>query len=52
MNQENYVLDALEKVSAWVLPEEGLVDAVNDQAMQMAGINPDEIRECHSNNPR
>jgi hypothetical protein len=32
MNQENYVLDALEKTSAWVLPEEDQVDAVNDQA--------------------
>ena len=45
MNQENQILDALMIVSAWDLPEEELADAVNDQAMLMAGVNPDEIRE-------
>jgi hypothetical protein len=42
---QNYILDALEMVSAWDLPEEDLADAVNDQARLMAGINPDDIRE-------
>jgi hypothetical protein len=32
-------------VSAWEIPDEDLADAVNDQAMLMAGINPDDIRE-------
>jgi len=43
MNIENLILDALEIVSAWDLPEEELADAVNDQAMLMAGVNPDDI---------
>ena len=37
MNIENLILDALEIVSAWDLPEEELADAVNDQARLMAG---------------
>ena len=45
MNIENYILDAIEMVSAWDLPEEDLADAVNDQAMLMAGVNPDDIPE-------
>jgi hypothetical protein len=42
---QNYILDALEIVSAWDLPEEDLADAVNAQARLMAGVNPEEIRE-------
>jgi hypothetical protein len=45
MNIENYILDALEIVGTWDLPEEDFADAVNDQAMLMAGINPDDIPE-------
>ena len=45
MTFENQILDALEIVSAWDLPEEDFADAVNDQAMLMAGVNPDDIRE-------
>jgi hypothetical protein len=45
MNIENIILDALEIVSAWGLPDEDLADAVNDQAMLMAGVNPDDIPE-------
>jgi len=45
MNIENIILDALEIVSAWDLPDEDLADVVNDQAMLMAGVNPDDIRE-------
>ena len=47
MNIENYILDAIEMVSAWDLPEEDLADAINDQARLMAGVNPDELQEHH-----
>jgi len=43
MNYENQILDALMIVSAWDLPEEELADAIIDQAMLMAGVNPDDI---------
>ena len=45
MNYENYILDAIEIVGAWDLPEEDLADAINDQARLMAGVNPDDIPE-------
>ena len=45
MNLEDYILDAIEMVYAWDLPEEDLADAINDQARLMAGINPDELPE-------
>ena len=45
MNQQDYILDALEIVSAWDVPDEDFADAVNDQAMLMAGVNPDDITE-------
>ena len=41
---EDYVLDAIEMVSAWDdVPDEDFADAVNVQAMLMAGVNPDDI---------
>ena len=45
MNTENHILDALEIVSAWDIPEEDFAQTVNDQAMLMAGVNPDDIPE-------
>jgi hypothetical protein len=51
MNYENYILDAIEIVSAWDLPDEDLADAVNDQARIMAGVNPDELWERPSESP-
>ena len=48
MNQENYIMEALEIVGAWDLPDEDFAQAVNDQARLMAGINPDELWEDHS----
>ena len=48
---ENYLLDALDLVSAWDLPEEDLADAVLAQARLMAGILPEEYvvqRDIHS----
>ena len=47
MNIENLILDALEIVSSWDLPEEDFADAVNDQARIMAGVNSDDIQEHH-----
>ena len=40
---QDYVLDALELVLPWDLPDEELAAAVNAQAKLMAGINPEEI---------
>ena len=40
MNQELSILDALEIVTAWDLPDEDLADAVNSQARLMAGVEP------------
>jgi hypothetical protein len=51
MNIENYILDALEIVGTWDLPEEDFADAVNDRAMLMAGVNPDDIRDRHPDSP-
>jgi len=48
MNQENYIMDALEIVSSWDLPDEDFAQAVNDQARLMAGITPDDLWEVHS----
>ena len=45
MNQQDYILDALEIVSAWDVPDEDFADAVNDQARLMAGVDPDDIPE-------
>jgi len=47
MDYEIYILDALEMVMAWDLPDEEFADAVNDQARLMAGINPEEIWESN-----
>ena len=43
MNLENYIIDALEIVSSWDLPEEDFAEAVNDQARLMAGDDHDEF---------
>jgi hypothetical protein len=39
---EDYIHDALEMVSAWDIPDEEFVDAVNAQARLMAGVHPDD----------
>jgi hypothetical protein len=39
---QNQLLDAIEAVSAWDLPEEDFADAVNAQARLMCGIPSDE----------
>ena len=43
MHTEDYILDALENVSARDLPDEDFTQAVNDQAKLMACMNPDEV---------
>lgn len=47
MNKEDYILDALDIVSAWNLPDEDFAQSVNDQAMLMAGVNPDDMPVPH-----
>ena len=46
-SMEDYVLDALEMVMAWELPDEEFADAVNDQARLMAGLSPEDFPERH-----
>jgi hypothetical protein len=48
MHTEDYILDALDMVTAWDLPDEELADAVNAQARLMSGIHPDELLEVHA----
>lgn len=43
MNFQSYLLDAVEAVLTWEIPEEDFAGAVKAQACMMAGINPDEI---------
>ena len=43
----DYIVDALEIVSAWDLPDEEFADAVNAQARLMAGVHPDDFWEEH-----
>jgi hypothetical protein len=45
VKQQDHISEALEIVSAWNIPDEDFADAVNDQAMLMAGVNPDDIPE-------
>jgi hypothetical protein len=51
MHTDDHVLDALELVSAWDIPDEDLADAVNAQARLMAGIHPDDLWEVHADVP-
>ena len=39
---EDYLLDALEIVSAWGLPDDDIADATNAQAHLMSGCCPDD----------
>jgi hypothetical protein len=43
MNTQDYILDAIEIVGTWDLPDEDFADAVNDQARLMAGVNSEDI---------
>ncbi len=43
INFQNCLLDAVDAVLAWDVPESDFADAVKTQACLLAGINPDEI---------
>ncbi len=45
MNFLNFLLDATDEVLTWDIPEEGLADAIKNQACLMSGINPEEITD-------
>jgi hypothetical protein len=45
---EDYILDALDLVSAWIIPDDDFADAVNAQARLMAGVNPEEFWGGHA----
>ena len=45
MNIENTILDSLDIVSNWDLPDELLADAITDQVRLLAKINPDDPLE-------
>ncbi|SEQ45718.1 hypothetical protein [Nitrosomonas ureae] len=40
---QNYLIDAVNDVIAWDIPDEALADAVTAQASLMARANPDEM---------
>jgi len=47
----NQVLNALETVIAWGLPDEDLADVLNDQARLMTGDDPKDTWESTSESP-
>jgi len=40
---DNFVIDALDRVLAWDLPDEACLDAVATQARLMAGLDSEEV---------
>ncbi len=44
MNYQNCLIDAIDVVLAWDIPEEAFADAVQAQAGLMALVNPEDIR--------
>ena len=48
MHYQDYLIEALEIVSAWDLPDADFAKAVNDQAKLMAGVPPEQILERYS----
>ena len=47
MKQQDCISTAIDVIFASNIPDEYLVDAINDQARQMAMVNPDELWEDH-----
>ena len=45
MSQQNFIIEALEIVSSWDVPDEDFARTVNDQAKLMSGIPSEEILE-------
>jgi hypothetical protein len=48
---QNQLLDAIETVSAWDLPEEEFADAINAQTRLMCGIPSDDYWRFDSETP-
>jgi len=42
MQLHNYVIDALEAVLSWDLPEEACADALSSQAGHLAALDPEQ----------
>ena len=47
MNHEDYILTALEMVSAWEIPEEEIPQTVTDLSKMLAGYPANEIWDGH-----
>ena len=43
MHYQNYLIDAINEVLTWDIPDESLADAVIAQAGLMAKVNPEDI---------
>ncbi|SFL28981.1 hypothetical protein SAMN05216302_10549 [Nitrosomonas aestuarii] len=43
MDYQDFLLDAVDQVLSWDIPDQALAEAVISQAGLMAGINPEEI---------
>ena len=43
MNYQNYLIDAVNDVLSWDIPDESLAEAITAQASLMARIDPDEM---------
>ena len=48
MNYQNYLIDAVNDVLSWDIPDESLAEAVTAQASMMARIDPDEMMTVFS----
>lgn len=42
MDMQNFLMDAVEQILAWDVPEDSFTNAVNAQASFMAHVDPDE----------
>ena len=48
MNYQNYLIDAINDVLSWDIPDESLAEAVTAQASMMARVDPDEMMSLFS----
>jgi hypothetical protein len=48
LTYQDYILDALEMISAWEIPEHQLAEAVNAQARLMAGLHYEDVAQRDS----
>ena len=46
MPYQNFLLEAVNEVLTWDIPEEVLADVIKAQAGLMAGFSPGELMEC------